>query len=327
MSSVLIQNQQSLLALKNVLKGGAGQFGWTDQAGGAVAGPTFWTVDYSGNGVSFGAVGDGVDRWSVYTDLDWSADGATHSWMVLKNTQGLASGTLYWLLALQNSGSDSNTIYMSVSKVGYTGGNATSKPTAADEQVMRNFTYWGSGGGAPIRFHILMSDDGRATRVFTTYQTGLNGVWLIETMLDATTNVESDLFASAWSQSAANNIGANSLTQTPQSFARTVGGNTIYGVLSGEGSKFASNANVALLAVDRTMWNDVAAANQLMAVGAWGAITSAPAARGHMGSLVDLWWGSDVVPCGQSFPDNYSRSLVTMGPLVIPWNTTKPKVF
>lgn len=334
MSSALVQNQQSVLAVKNVIIGGAGQFGWTNQTGGGIAAPTFWSVYNSCDSAVAGAPGDLVDRWDTYTDIVWNASGAAHSWMVLKSTSALASSTLYWLIAAESGTSDSNTLYMAVSKLGFslaaggTNGSTTLKPTALDEQVMRNSAQWGAAGGLPIRFHVLMSSDGRATRVFTTYQTNLLGAWLLETMLDATTNVDSDLFASVYSNAGANPVNVASVSQTAQPIARTVGGAMVSGILSGEGSKYATNVQAGLLAVDRVMWNDMAAANQLSAVGAWGAIaTGAPVARGHIGSLVDLWWGSDVVPCGQSFPDNYTRQLVTMGPLVIPWNTTLPKVF
>lgn len=334
MSSVLIQNQQSVIAIKNVLLGGAGQFGWTDQSGAPVAGPTFWSVSQSCDSVAFGAPGDGVDRWDTYTDLVWAASGGAQSWIVLQSTRAITGATLYWLIACQQSGADSNTLYMSTSKLGFslaaggTNGSTTLKPTAFDEQIMRNSLPWGAGGGVPIRFHVLMSSDGRSTRVFTTYQTRLMGLWTMDAMVEATTGVDYNLLAVAFGNAALNPLIANSVTQTAQVMARTTGGQAVYGVLSGEGSRYSQNVNAALPAVDRVMWNDIAGANQLTAVGAWGTIaTGVPVARGHLGSLVDLWWGSDVVPCGQSFPNDYSRQLVTMGPFVTPWNGTKAKVF
>lgn len=331
MSSVVIQNQQSMLAIKDVILGGAGQFGWTDQNGVAVAAPTFWTVYQSCDSVAFGAPGDLVDRLVTFGNVVWAPSGAAHSWIVLKSTSVIMGTTLYWLIACEQSGSDTNTIYMSTSKLGFsaaaggTDGSTTLKPTAADEAVMRNSLQWGAGGGVPIRFHVLMSTDGSATRVFTTYQTNLMGFWTIEPLLDPTSGL--DLFATVFGNAALNPLVVQSVSQTPQLVARTTGGAAVYGVLSGEGSQYASSVSAGLGAVDRVMWNDIAQVNQLLAVGAWGGLTSSPVARGHLGSLIDVWWGSNFVPCGRSFPNDYTRKVITMGPFGIPWNTTKAKVF
>jgi hypothetical protein len=326
-ASALAQNQRSVLAIKNVLLGGAGQFGWTDQAGAAATAPTFWTVDYSATNLVAGAAGDGVDRWSVYTDLVWNASGAAHSWIVLKNASGVAGATLYWLIALENSGSDSTTLDMWTSKVGFTGGSTTLKPTATDQCNMLASTFWGSNS-TPIRFHVLMSTDGRATRVFTNYQTTQQGAWFLETMLDAATGVEYDLFNSAFANASGNAGNEALFTQTPRIIARKTGGPSIYGVMTGEGSRYAGTIQAGAPAVDRSLWSDVAAMNQLSAVGASGTLAGgSPATRGHIGSLVDLWWGSNFVPSGRSFPSGYERQIATMGPLVIPWNSTKAKTF
>jgi hypothetical protein len=326
-AGVVAQNQRSVLAIKNVLLGGAGQFGWTDQAGAAAAAPTFWVVDYSATNLAAGAVGDGIDRWSVYTDIVWGSGAGANSWMVLKNASGVAGATVYWLIACEDAGSDSTTLDMWTSKVGFGGGSTTARPTAADESNMLASTFWGSNG-TPIRFHVLMSTDGRATRVFTNYQTLQQGAWFIETMLDAVTNVEYDLFNSAFANASGNVATSNLFTQTPRIIARKTGGPSIYGVLTGEGSQYAGSVQAILPAVDRVLWNDVSAMNQIAAVGASGTLASAsPATRGHIGSLVDLWWGSDVVPSGRAFPNDYGRQIATMGPLVIPWNGTLPKTF
>jgi hypothetical protein len=284
-------------------------------------------VDYSCDAVAAGVPGDGVDRWDTYTDLVWNSVAGAGSWMVLKNTSGVDGSALYWLINCENAGSDSTTLDMWVSKLGFTGGTTAARPTALDESNMLPSTFWGSNG-TPIRFHVLMSTDGRATRVFTNYQTTQQGAWLIETMLDAATNVEYDLFTSAYANASGNPGAVNLFTQTPRVIARKTGGPSIYGVLTGEGSRYASNVQAAVPAGDRILWNDMAGMNQLSAVGASGTIASgSPLTRGHIGSLVDLWWGSDFIPSGRTFPNDYSRQIATMGPLVIPWNGTKPKTF
>lgn len=324
MQSALIQNQQSLLAIKNVLKGGAGQFGWTNQAGAAAAAPTFWTVYYSATNLVAGVAGDGVDRWSAYTDLVWNTGVGANSWIVLRN----ATAGLYWLISCENAGSDSNTLDMWISTDAFVGGSTTARPTAPSEYNMLVSTFWGSGNAQPIRFHVLMSTDGMATRMFTNYQLTMKGAWFIETMTDVTDNVNGDLLAVAFANSAGNALDSNSMTQTPRPLSRTTAGRTIYGIFTGEGSRYASNIQAALPSVDRTLWNDVAASDQVTPVGVSGAIASgSPMNRGHIGSVIDLWWGSDFVPTGMSFPSGYGRQLITQGPLVIPWNTLIARTF
>lgn len=322
-SSALIQNQRSVLAIKNVLIGGVGQFGWTDQAGAAVAAPSFWTVYYSATNTVAGVAGDGVDRWSVFSDIVWNSVAGAGSWMVLHN----ATAGLYWLINCENAASDSTTLDMWVSTDAFVGGTTTTRPTAPSEFNMLASTFWGSNG-TPIRFHVMVSADGLVTRVFTNYQTTAQGAWFIDTMLDAVTNVQGSTFAAAYANASGNAASANLFTQTPRIVARKTGGPSIYGVLTGEGSRYASNIQAALPAVDRVMWNDIAGMNQLAAVGVSGTLASGSAVtRGHIGSMVDIWWGSDAIPSGQTFPDDYSRQLMSWGPFVIPWNGTVPKVF
>ena len=322
-----VQNKFSVLAIKNVLIGGAGNgSGWTNQAGAAVAAPAIWTVYYSSNGTApgTGVAGDGVDHWVAYTDILWGSVAGANSWMVLYN----ATAGIYWLISCENAASDSNTLDMWVSTDAFVGGTSTARPTAPSEFNMLASAVWGSGGDAAIRFHVLMSDDGAATRVFTNYNTTMKGAWFVETMLDVSAGVQGNLFAAAYAKTGTNALDLNGLSQFAQIVGRTTGGKPIWGVLAGEGSRYAGNIQNGLSAVERTLWNDIAATNQAAPVGVMGTLaTGARVTRGHVGSLVDLWWGSDFLSCGMSFPSGYERQIITQGPLLIPWNTLLPRVF
>lgn len=318
---VLNQNQFSVLGIKNVLKGGTGKYGWLDMNGAAVSAPSFWTVDYSATNLVAGVAGDGVDRWAAYSDLVWGNLAGANSWIVLKNT----TAGLWWLISCENSGSDSNTLDMYVSTDAFVGGTTTARPTATNELNMLASTTWGAGAGFPIRFHVLMSADGLATRVFTTRAMSLVGVWLIEPLGDPSPNVQGDYLTVAWGGSAGNPLDFNtSLSQTARNLARKVGGPAITGVLSMEGSRYVNAVHSQASLTDRMFWNDFAAQNSLMTINAFG--IGYPT-RGRVGSLVDLWVVSDYTASNRSWPGNATRQLMSLGPLVIPWPRIVPETY
>lgn len=326
----IIQNQHNLFKIKNVILGGPGKYGWTDSAGASTVAPSFWIVDHSCDSAVAGTPGDGADRWTTYDKIVWGSVAGVNSWIVLKNSNAISGKTLYWLISCENSGSDTNTLDMYISKVGFglpyggTNGTTAARPTATDEQRMLASTNWGAGSAAVIRFHIMMSSDGVATRIFTTRYGAFTGLWMLDTMIGTATGVEDNFIASAWGGVSGNPMDANSLSQTGQPLARTSTGSSINGVLTGVGSRYASNIHVMLAGTNRVLWNDMAQNDMVMSVGVWG--TDYPA-RGHLGSIVDLWWGSNLVVPGQSFPGDFSRQLITMGPLIIPWNSTVGELF
>lgn len=319
-----IQNQQSVLAIKNMIKGtNTGKHGWLDQQGTPAATPSFWTVYYSCDSVVAGVAGDGVDRWDTYTDLVWGNVAGVNSWIVLYN----ATASLYLLLSCENSASDTNTLDIWVSTSAFTGGTTAARPTSPDEWNASVSATWGAGGSFSIRYHMMMSADGLAFRLFTTRAQNLQGVWLFEPLVDQVDNLEGDLITAVWGGTGGNALGANTFTQTAQNIARKTGGPTILGVLTSEGSRYASNIHATLAHTDRPTWNAISGRDQLFAIGAYGVnYTAVGDMRGKLGSIADLWFGNDLFVSGRSWPGDYSRQLISLGPLVVPWPGLVPEL-
>lgn len=318
----LIQNQQTMYAIKNMIKGtNTGKYGWTDQAGGAVATPAFWSVYYSCDSTTAGTAGDGVDRWSDYTKLVWGSVAGANSWIVFYN----ATAGLYMLLSCENAGSDSNTLDIWLATTAFSGGSTTARPTSTDEWNICVSTTWGAGSAFSIRYHMMMSSDGMTFRLFTTRAQNLQGVWLIEPLADPADNLVGDFLTAVWGGTGSNALSANTFTQTAQNIARKSGGPTINGVLTSEGSRYQSNIHATLAHTDRPTWNDISGRDQLFPINAYGLnYTSVGAMRGKLGTVVDLWFGNDLFVSGRSWPGDHSRQLISLGPLVIPWNLSVP---
>lgn len=318
-------SQNALMKIKNVLKGSDnGKYGWTDQSGTIVSTPTFWTVDHSCDSIIAGTVGDGIDRWSDLTKIVWGNVAGINSWIVLRNT----TAGLFWLISCENSASDTNTLDMWVSKVGFgatyggTNGTTSARPTATDEQNMLVSTLWGSGNGLPIRFHIMMSSDGLATRVLITRAMSLCGMWLIEPLADPIENLENNLVAVAKGANGSFDF-SSGLSQTAIPLARKIGGPVINGIFTAEGSRYQFNTHITSTLADRTIWNDMAQRNSVFAINIYG--LGYPT-RGKIGTIADMWGGSDLILSGRSWPGDHSRKLIALGPLVIPWNGTVPEL-
>lgn len=320
----LIQNQQTMFAIKNMIKGtNTGKHGWLDKDGGAVATPAFWTVYYSCDSAVAGTAGDGVDRWSSYDKLVWGTVAGANSWIVLYN----ATAGLYMLLNCEHSGSDSNTLDIWLAQTAFTGGTTTARPTSTDEWNVSASATWGAGSAFSVRYHMMMSDDGLSFRLYTTRAQNLQGLWIFEPMVDPVDNLVGDMVTAVWGGTAGNALSANTFTQTAQVIGRKTGGPTISGVLTSEGSRYSTNIQATLTQTDRPVWNDVAERDQIFAIGAYGVTyTSSGAMRGHLGSLADLWFGNDLFVSGRSWPKDYSRQLITLGPLVTPWPGLVPEL-
>jgi len=102
---------------------------------------------------------DASDNWSVNTDLVWATAGNPHSWIVLQ-FGSIATG--YQVCIDLNVGStttESCSIILSVA--GFAGGSTTARPTATDEYVLVNSTYWGASSSASItrQYSIIKASD------------------------------------------------------------------------------------------------------------------------------------------------------------------------
>lgn len=165
-----------LWALYRMLINGAGVpafDAWSDS--GAYAIPA-WTVDFSCDGTTAGTPHDGVDRWgSPYNAsvLVQNTETNPHSWMVLKSPASICSiskvrnsntnvGPFYILIDLDYTNGYTGDFFMS--KLGFTGGTASARPTATDELIIG-----GGGAGNPPNFFQNHSTSGAQRNMTLTF--------------------------------------------------------------------------------------------------------------------------------------------------------------
>lgn len=106
--------------------------GGTMSASPRVAG-TIRTVRNSCDGVTAGAINDGVDRWTTTFDaskLVAAADGVAHSWMVVEDA------THQFCLSLRATGSTPIRLAVTPKTTPFSAGTLTSDPTSAAEWVL-----------------------------------------------------------------------------------------------------------------------------------------------------------------------------------------------
>ncbi len=101
-----------------------------------------WTIEWVSNGVVAGApgvVGDVLHLASSYSLADWvrANAGSPHSGIVLKSP--VSMGPFY--INIDDSGSQPYYFQMNMSKSAYTGGDASNKPTAANESVSGDMSF------------------------------------------------------------------------------------------------------------------------------------------------------------------------------------------
>lgn len=311
--SVTNLNKTALLALKNSLIGFASN-------------P--YTIGYSCNGATAGTANDGVDRWSAITDIVFANPGTAHSWVVLKQP-AIAAG--FQILISASAEADSAgafytthlaiSIYVSRS-AGFAGGSTTARPTATDEQIVKEIGgssgRWGGTGptNVALRVHALMSTDGQCTRIFFCSS---GTVWGAFT-LDAVVNTTDATWSPAWHARLHSKLSSGTF---PQSLSTSM-----FYAYDGAIYFNATPSTAALTAESRggtfgpddtgfaTMAND--------ADGNWlffpmGLVSATMGARGRLGMMIDLWWGSSAVPSGDRY-DATSKSFAQLGPLIIPWD-------
>ena len=150
----ITDHRVGLLAIKNAL------------INGAFTSP--WTIDHSCDAVTAGTPADGVDRWTVFTDLVWQQfdSGQLRSWVVFNTSSGRQ-------LMIECRGSGGSSVmyrYLRVySSPGglFTGGTTSVRPSATDEQLQLNVERWfaDQGTAQSYKFHVIKSTDGETTIV------------------------------------------------------------------------------------------------------------------------------------------------------------------
>jgi len=279
------------------------------------AGSSPWTVVSSSDGV--GNVG--VDLWisALACNVHDNA-GANHSWIVLANA---ALGIEFCVECIKSGGGQSTIMSSFISEaVGFTGGTATNRPTAADEidtSATANRHQWAAGLDLTVNpgiLHMQMSDDGDCTRWWI-YVAGVIRMlmaiekpklpvsgWSPPWLCVAPVNYYA---ATAYTPSYSHLNDINTVTRS------RAGGvvNSLY--LTSEG------AVSSMLGQTQTWANDLDG-------NAWpffpiGLFSTLAGSRGRHGEVFDLWWGSTNPADGDAYPADLTRQFVTVGDLIVPW--------
>lgn len=166
--------QTLLLALINSL---LGLGSWTDDEGAASSVSTPWEHVQSCDST---AVSTSTNLCTAASDFVWAAEGVAHSHIILRSPNFFGAGNpLYMLLNCGPAGTVNATLGVVFSRVGFTGGTTTARPTAVDEHIARpiagTITTAGwqgddnsSGLSVACRLHVLMTDDARKFHIFIT---------------------------------------------------------------------------------------------------------------------------------------------------------------
>lgn len=304
-NSVITDYPTFWYSFKEILK--AFSPGWT------VAGSCKWSV---AGGM------DAVDRWATSGDVVIDTAGNPGSWIVLENANLL--GGIQWLINPRQDGSGFPTsIYMHISPGGlYTGGSATTLPTATDQvtlltnaNLLRNAV-----STLNIRLHAMMSTDGEKTRVITTDGGASRNLFLIEEPTQAVSG-----WVNPW---VAISIAYDGVSQ-PTTFENLANITTYCSSNYGAGVRmplYCTSEGWKFDAISSAAGQRLTFANDLDSSG-WpicpmGLVSETATMRGRHGQLSDIWWGSTAINDGDHYPDSLPRQFVQIGDVILPWDTT-----
>jgi hypothetical protein len=270
-ASASVQTQTFLFAMKNLLKAFAS---------------VPWTVVGSSNGSAFN-VSDTVDRWAAFTDV------VVNSWIILRQTG--PGFNLDLLIQPTNLVGGNATVVVS-SGAGFTGGGATTRPTATDEVVLGSVGGNFSSSTAAVRqiLNVEQSSDGACTRIWAYANNVVTTTLFIETLKNPITGL-----TKPW---ASLRLGAGS----PPTYANITGSTVWQGYHSGaiawtltsEGVVAASNNLVGQTAAGQVV-NEIGGGSSMAPCGL---LCTTAAKRGRHGELFDFWLGSVLMVDGDTGP-------------------------
>lgn len=285
-----------------------------------------WTVVGSGDNTT-GAL-DGNDR---LVDVATMYAHPNSNWLLLQNA---GFGQICLVPGNPNSG---YTMHYWVSiKSAFSGGNASTRPTAPDEfDLLANSganigsSYGGSGTGVFV-CHMMQSTDGQCTRLLFGSSLVFNQIYCFETLDMAVPGMTYPKFATT-----ARFTQNSNLRDYPLMFINNAGQ-----IMDDPG-----NQNIQFLLECITQGNDpftyVNGANEIsgemplidmyIGCGRSGNVTSSghPVQRGFYGKVFDVWFTANTVGTGDGFPSDGSRQLIgchapagSTTTMVLPWDGT-----
>jgi len=282
-----------------------------------------WTVVSSSDSTATAS----SDLWSVQGDLIWDTAGNVHSWIVLKQT-GMADN---FQICIDLNSTDTDSLAMIVSHTaGFTGGTTTARPTATDEAFLEitvsvSTNSWGRGSSptttnTPI--HIMMSDDGEATRVIFNKADAVTGYWDFQKVRNPSTNWTTPyglIYSCQTASAACGYLQLRDADVASRFEVRLIVPKPSEQLVScrycSEGYKSDSyGTNIAVA-------NEITAEWELMPIGVF--CDKAPN-RGRHGDMYDVWFTSTGLSTGDSMPDDSSHQFAVFDDVVFPWNGSLP---
>lgn len=267
-----------------------------------------WTVVMSSDGTN----ADSTDRWTADNKLVWGT--GNHSWIVLK--QAGISTNFQILIDLSSASLDTCTIKMSVN-AGFTGGSISTAPTATDSVTIVSAAAWtqlGTAGTGDFALHVMQSSDGECTRVFI-YQTNVCTTYA--TFCKAKNPVSGWTYPgyAGWITSGTNACSVSTLVAS--------GATGMRGYVTASMTLFMTceGYNSSTVAQQQTAVNDLDSNWPILPLGV---ASNTASHRGRHGQVFDLWLGSTATADGDTYPNDSTRTFVTFGDLVVPWNGTVP---
>lgn len=304
LGSLALQNADTMFRLKNALV----SFGTLP-----------WTVVSSSDSSTAGA----SDKWLAAANCVWANSGSNHSWIVLKQT-GIASN-FQICIDLNVSAVNGSQIALIVSpSAGFTGGSITARPTATDEAALYTARTWSYGTAAAAQqFTYMQSTDGQCTRFIVWKGAVAAACWV----LDKPQGLPASL--SGWASPFVALVqGTSGGDFDAATYANLNGGSGNNLRLRADSSGtvascfLAAEGSSATAGQNQTVANEASSEWPLAPV----AVTSdTNQARGRWGYLADCWLGSTTPVSGDVYPASGTKTLITVGDLVLPWdNSTVP---
>jgi hypothetical protein len=280
-----------------------------------------WIVVGSSNGTVFGL--DGADRWASPGSM------AAGAWIVLKQPGLLSNFQLCWHSTLATSTDGRNEMFVSPA-AGFTGGGATTRPTAADEIIITvNTSELDNNNTSTLYVNVALSDDGRATRLWA-FQNRTVISWAeIELIDNSIAELTTPWLAYAnnrlsWSAS----TGAASYNDVDGSgpIRGRQGATPLVYTLASAGAAGQTSRVGQLLDINYGV-NQLSGDFPLVPVAVKSVTT---AHKGLHGEIADFWFGSETAANGDTYPEAAFTGaggldqFVQVGDVILPWNGTVP---
>jgi hypothetical protein len=266
------------------------------------------TVKGSSNSVA-GAM-DGVDRWTLSTNLVAAGNGTAHSWVVLT----LANMGGVDLFIGWDSTTYENCRFKWSPSGAYAGGNATTNPSAADEQDPVTLVDVNSNQTQDRRYSVAVTTDGSALWWWAARASTISFGYLMQlasSVVAVPATWSPAVFSWSWSaRPTAVTAGTFKARATGSGSVTNVTGSFGYETFNGQGAPGSQalsgtsdmNGSTGIMIQPLSFWSSTATA------------------KGKYGNVYDLWYGLSSAADGDTYPNDATRQFVQVGPFVYPWD-------